>query len=404
MFDIAQIRKQFPILNSNQTDKPLVYLDNAATTHKPKVVIDRLTQFYSKENSNIHRGIYELAFNATRHYELARQTVSNFINARSPDEIVFCRGTTEALNMITQGLRSQLRPEDEILVTAMEHHANYVPWQTVCKQSGARFRVAPVKPDGSLDLDQLQNMISSKTKVFAVTHISNTLGTINPLSKIVEMAHKKGALVVVDGAQSIAFDSINIQEIGCDFFAFSGHKAFGPMGVGVLYGKMEHLSTLEPYQQGGAMIVSVTEDQTTFKPPPQGLEAGTPPVAGAIALATALDFISGLGLKQIKEHSQSTLQYAKHRLSSIQGLKQIGPASGTSNILSFLLDNVHPHDIATILSEAGVAVRAGHHCTQPLMQALGINSTVRVSFSIYNDKDEVDQLVDALRTVKKIMS
>jgi cysteine desulfurase/selenocysteine lyase len=404
MFDIAQIRKQFPILNSNQTDKPLVYLDNAATTHKPKVVIDRLTQFYSKENSNIHRGIYELAFNATRHYELARQTVSNFINARSPDEIVFCRGTTEALNMITQGLRSQLRPEDEILVTAMEHHANYVPWQTVCKQSGARFRVAPVKPDGSLDLDQLQNMISSKTKVFAVTHISNTLGTINPLSKIVEIARKKGALVVVDGAQSIAFDSIDIQEIGCDFFAFSGHKAFGPMGVGVLYGKMEQLSTLEPYQQGGAMIVSVTEDQTTFKPPPQGLEAGTPPVAGAIALATALDFISGLGLKQIKEHSQSTLQYAKHRLSSIQGLKQIGPASGTSNILSFLLDNVHPHDIATILSEAGVAVRAGHHCTQPLMQALGINSTVRVSFSIYNDKDEVDQLVDALRTVKKIMS
>lgn len=404
MFDIAQIRKQFPILNSNQTDKPLVYLDNAATTHKPKVVIDRLTQFYSKENSNIHRGIYELAFNATRHYELARQTVSNFINARSPDEIVFCRGTTEALNMITQGLRSQLRPEDEILVTAMEHHANYVPWQTVCKQSGARFRVAPVKPDGSLDLDQLQNMISSKTKVFAVTHISNTLGTINPLSKIVEIARKKGALVVVDGAQSIAFDSIDIQEIGCDFFAFSGHKAFGPMGVGVLYGKMEQLSTLEPYQQGGAMIVSVTEDQTTFKPPPQGLEAGTPPVAGAIALATALDFISGLGLKQIKEHSQSTLQYAKHRLSSIQGLKQIGPASGTSNILSFLLDNVHPHDIATIMSEAGVAVRAGHHCTQPLMQALGINSTVRVSFSIYNDKDEVDQLVDALRTVKKIMS
>ena len=384
--------------------KDLIYLDNAATTHKPKVVIDRLTQFYSKENSNIHRGIYELAFNATRHYELARQTVSNFINARSPDEIVFCRGTTEALNMITQGLRSQLRPEDEILVTAMEHHANYVPWQTVCKQSGARFRVAPVKPDGSLDLDQLQNMISSKTKVFAVTHISNTLGTINPLSKIVEIARKKGALVVVDGAQSIAFDSIDIQEIGCDFFAFSGHKAFGPMGVGVLYGKMEQLSTLEPYQQGGAMIVSVTEDQTTFKPPPQGLEAGTPPVAGAIALATALDFISGLGLKQIKEHSQSTLQYAKHRLSSIQGLKQIGPASGTSNILSFLLDNVHPHDIATILSEAGVAVRAGHHCTQPLMQALGINSTVRVSFSIYNDKDEVDQLVDALRTVKKIMS
>ncbi len=406
MFDVNLIRKQFPIFSINSTSgNPLIYLDNAATTQKPMVVLERLNRFYGQQNANIHRGIYQLAYEATTEYELARKKVANFINAKDADEVVFCGGTTEALNMIAQGwAREKLDTEDEVLVTAMEHHANYVPWQTVCKQTGANFRVVPVKQDGSLDLDQLKNMLNTKTKLLAITHISNTLGTINPLQEIVELAHKYQAMVVVDAAQSIAFDQVDVQQLDCDFLAFSGHKAFGPMGIGVLYGKTEHLSTLHPFQQGGSMILQVTERQTTFKPPPHGLEAGTPPVAEAIALGTALDFITGAGLGQIKEHSQSTLLYARDQLSSLQGIQIIGPATGTSNILSFLLDDVHPHDIATILGEAGVAVRAGHHCTQPLMHALGIHSTVRISFSIYNNSDEVDHLVEALGTVKKIMS
>ena len=406
MFDVNQIRKQFPIFSINHTTgNPLIYFDNAATTQKPMVVLERLQRFYSQENANIHRGIYQLAYEATQEYELARKKVASFINAKNSDEVVFCRGTTEALNMVAQGWgREQLGPKDEVLVTAMEHHANYVPWQTVCKQTGSNFRVVPIKPDGKLDLDQLKIMLNAKTKILAMTHISNTLGTINPIQEIVELAHKNQALVVVDAAQSIAFDQVDVQQLDCDFLAFSGHKAFGPMGIGVLYGKMAHLSTLHPFQQGGSMILQVTEDESTFKPPPHGLEAGTPPVAEAIALGTALDFIADTGLGQIKEHSQSTLQYAKDQLSSIQGIQLKWPATGTSNILSFLLDEIHPHDIATILGEAGIAVRAGHHCSQPLMYALGINSTVRVSFSIYNSNYEVDHLVSALGTVKKIMS
>ena len=403
MFDVTKIRNQFPIFSVNHADKPLVYLDNAATTQKPMVVIERLQRFYSYENSNIHRGIYHLAHEATKAYENSRKTVAQFINARSDAEVVFCRGATEALNMVAHGLRPQLGAADEILVTAMEHHANFVPWQTLCHQTGARFRVVPIQPDGTLDMTELQKMLNPKAKVLAVTHISNTLGTINDIPQIAEMAHKFETQVVVDAAQTIAFDQVDVQSMGCDFLAFSGHKAFGPMGIGVLFGKEQRLNSLFPYQQGGAMIINVNQQESTFKPAPHGLEAGTPPVAEALGLATALEFISGVGLDQIKTHSRSTLQYAKDRLRSLQGIQQIGPPEGTSNILSFMVDDIHPHDVATILGEAGVAVRAGHHCTQPLMQSLGINSTVRASFSIYNDREDVDQLVDALKTVRKIM-
>ena len=406
MFDTDQIRRQFPIFSVPQnTGRPLVYFDNAATTHKPMVVLERLQRFYGKENANIHRGIYRLAHEATKEYELARSQVATFINAASADEIIFCSGTTEALNMVAHGLAPQLLgPGDEVLVTAMEHHANFVPWQMVCKLTGASFRVAPVNKDGTLDMSALKASLSDKTRVLAIAHISNSLGTINPIQEIVALAKKKNIITVVDGAQCIAFDKVDVRQLDCDFYAFSGHKVFGPMGIGVLYGKMKHLERLAPYQQGGSMILQVTEAQTTFKPPPHGFEAGTPPVAEAIALATALEFATDLGLSHIKEHSQSTLQYARERLSSIQGLQQKGPKSETSNIISFTLDNIHPHDVATILGEAGVAVRAGHHCTQPLMHALGINSTVRASFSIYNGPDEVDHFIDSLKSVNKILS
>ncbi len=402
-FDTVKIRKQFPIYTVQRSGTPLVYLDNAATTQKPMVVLERLQQFYSYQNANIHRGIYPLADRATRYYEQSRARVAQFINASQPEEVVFCRGTTEAINMVAQGLRSSLSANHKILVTAMEHHANFVPWQTVCRQTGADFQVLPIKPDGILDMDLLQEAIKEKSTLLAITHISNTLGTINPIKEIAAMASEYGVITVLDAAQSIAFSQINVQDLGIDYMAFSGHKAFGPMGIGVLYGKAEQLSRLEPFQSGGSMIIQVTQDHSTFKPPPYGLEAGTPPVAEAIALATALDFISGLGLDQIREHGQSTLHYARQRLSTIPGIELLGPEAGTSNIISFNLSAIHPHDVATILSEAGVAVRAGHHCTQPLMSALGINSTVRASFTIYNTNEEVDCLVEALKTVRKIM-
>ncbi|GJM28369.1 MAG: cysteine desulfurase [Cyclobacteriaceae bacterium] len=402
MLDIDNIRRQFPIF-STTTKTPLVYLDNAATTQKPLVVLERLQRFYSYENANIHRGIYQLADDATRHFEKARSRVAQFINAKYPDEVVFCSGTTEAINMVAQGLRKYLSSDHQLVVTAMEHHANFVPWQTVCNQTGARLRVIAVKPDGTLDRDQLDAAIRQKPAVLALTHISNTLGTINPVHEIVALAKEHGVITVVDAAQSIAYDHLDVKDLDCDFLAFSGHKAFGPMGIGVLYGKEEQLARLEPYQQGGSMIIKVSEESTTFKPPPHGLEAGTPPVAEAVALGTALDFISGIGLSKIKVHNHSILLYAKEKLSSLQGVQQIGPENETSSIVSFLMKDIHPHDVATILGESGVAVRAGHHCAQPLMQALNIHGTVRASFTIYNNREDVDQLIDALKTVEKVM-
>jgi cysteine desulfurase/selenocysteine lyase len=404
MFDVAKLRKQFPIFSVKHGEKALVYLDNAATTQKPMVVLERLQRYYSYENASIHRGIYPLAYHATLLYETAREKTAKFLNAHTQKEIVFCKSTTEALNMVAQGLRNSIGPGDEILVTAMEHHANYVPWQTLSKQTGASFQVVPVRHDGTVDLKILKMMLNRNTKVFAFTHISNTLGVINPVHEMVDMAHQCGSLTVLDAAQSVAFDQVDVQDIDCDFLAFSGHKTFGPTGIGILYGKSEQLNQLEPYQLGGAMIVEVNQQESTFKQAPHRFEAGTPPIAEAIALATALEFISEINLDQIKVHSQAILEYAKSQLKTVQGMKLEGPSTGTSNIISFQIEDIHPHDVATILGEQGIAVRAGHHCCQPLMHAMGITGTTRASFSIYNDESDVDSLVDALMTVKKIMS
>jgi len=403
MFDTNKIRSQFPIFSTRSSKTPLIYLDNAATTQKPMVVLERLQKFYSYQNANIHRGIYPLADQATKLYEQARSRVAQFINASDPDQIVFCGGTTEAINMVAQGLRHKLAPASKVVVTAMEHHANFVPWQTLCKQTGADFQVIPVTAEGILDLTKLRKALAQKPTLLALTHISNTLGTINPVEEITALARKFGVITVIDAAQSVAFNGVDVEELDCDFLAFSGHKLFGPMGIGVLYGKSHRLAELEPYRQGGSMIVKVTETSSTFRPPPHGLEAGTPAVAEAVGLSAALDFIDGIGLRQIGEHSHQALLYAREQLRSIQGITELGPQTGTSNILSFNLKGIHPHDVATIVADAGVAVRAGHHCTQPLMKALGIHGTVRASFSVYNDQDDVDCLVDALRTVKKIM-
>ncbi len=404
MIDVAKIKSQFPIFSGKHGLNSLIYLDNAATTQKPMVVLERLQQFYSYQYASIHRGIYQLAHQATAYYEAARHKTASFLNAENHDEVVFCKSTTEALNMVAQGLKSRIKAGDEILTTALEHHANYLPWQILCKQTGASFRVAPIKPDGTLDLNTLQTMISGNTKVLALTHISNTLGTINPVQEIISMARQRGCLVVLDAAQSIAFDKIDVQTLDCDFLAFSGHKIFGPTGIGVLYGKLGALNELQPYQYGGAMIVEVTQQESTFKQAPHGLEAGTPPIAEAIALGSALDFVTEIGLNKIKHHGQSLSEYAKERLRTIPEIRLEGPLRDTGGIISFHLDGIHPHDIATILGDQGIAVRAGHHCCQPLMQALGIIGTTRASFSIYNNEDDIDQLVEALRTVKKIMS
>lgn len=405
MLDVNLIRKQFPILYTrNDSGQPLAYLDNAATTQKPWIVIESINQFYRTQNANIHRGIYELAYQATQAYELARQQVALFINASQPQEVIFCRGTTEAVNMVAHGWGQHLRAEDEVLVTTQEHHSNFVPWQTVCQRKGAGFRVVDLQENGAIDTQKLAAALTPRTRMLAITHISNTLGIINPLKEIVALARQNGTLIFVDGAQSIAYDTVDVQDLDCDFFAFSGHKAFGPMGIGVLYGKYQHLESMNPYQQGGSMIYEVSTPKTIFKEPPQRFEAGTPPVAEAIALGVALEFITKTGIRKIKEHTNQIREYARQQLKELQDLQIMGPDTPTSGIISFNIKDIHPHDVATILGEAGVAVRAGHHCTQPLMQHFGIAGTVRASFSIYNHREEVDQMVRALATVKQIMT
>ncbi|MDH3710249.1 MAG: SufS family cysteine desulfurase [Cyclobacteriaceae bacterium] len=406
MLDVSLIRKQFPIFSTvNDAGKPLVYLDNAATTQKPWVVLESLSNYYRTLNANIHRGIYDLADKSTKAYEQSRGKVAQFLKVEHLEEIIFCRGTTEAINMVAHGWgMDHLNPGDEVLVTAMEHHANFVPWQVACEYSGAKFKVLPLNSDGSLNLESLKEALTPHTRMLAVTHISNTLGCINPIQEIVKIAHNNGTLVMVDGAQSVSFQELNLQDLDCDFFAFSGHKIFGPMGVGVLYGKRELLQEMSPYQQGGSMIYQVGEQKTTYKAPPHRFEAGTPPVADAVALGTALDFVNGIGLASIKDHHIQLRNYAWERLTTTDHVQLLGSPNQSAGIISFNVENIHAHDVATILGEAGIAVRAGHHCTQPLMDHLGISGTVRVSFSIYNDFNEVDQLIDALVTTRKIMA
>jgi len=403
-FDAAAIRQDFPILRQRVRGKPLVYLDNAATTQKPQAVIDRVSRFYADENANVHRGVHWLSERATEEYERARGAVGRFLNARDPQEIVFVRGTTEAVNLVasTYG-RTHVGRGDEVVISAMEHHSNIVPWQLLCEQQGARLRVIPVSDAGELDLDAYATLLNERTRIVSVVHVSNALGTINPVEEMVRRAHRRGIPVLVDGAQAAAHIRIDVQALGCDFYALSGHKMFGPTGIGVLYGSSGLLSTMPPYQGGGDMISSVTFEQTLYKPPPHRFEAGTPHIAGAVGLAAAIEYLSGIGWERIAIHERELLEYATRALSRVPGLRVIGTAKERAGILSFVLDDVHPHDVGTILDREGVAIRAGHHCCQPLMDRLGVPATARVSLAIYNTREEVDALEAALQTVRGVL-
>ena len=392
--DVARVRADFPILSqTTRSGHPLAYLDNAATTQKPRQVIEAVTRFYTSGNANIHRGVYELSERATAAFEGARERVARFIGAASPAEIVFTRSATEAINLVAQSWgRNTLRPGDEVLVTAMEHHSNLVPWQLVCEQTGARLRAVPITARGELDLEAAERLLGDRTKLLAIGHVSNALGTVNPVRALAARAHGRGALVLVDGAQSAAHLRIDVADLGCDFFAFSGHKVYGPTGVGVLYGRAEVLAAMPPWQGGGDMIEQVALEGSTWAAPPARFEAGTPPIAAVLGLATALDYFEAVGLDRIAAWEEELLRLATERVGEIRGVRLVGTAREKVAVLSFILDGVHPHDVGTILDDEGVAVRAGHHCAQPVMTSLGIPATVRASFAFYNTVQEIEAL------------
>ena len=402
-FDVARIRADFPILHRSARGRRLVYLDNAATTQKPQAVIDRIVRYYSQENSNVHRGVHYLSEIATIEFENARGTVQRFLNARDVKEIVFTRGTTEAINLVAQSWgRTNVREGDEILISAIEHHSNIVPWQMLCAEKGASLRVAPVNDAGELVIEELERMLSPRTKLVAVGHASNALGTINPIKRIVAAAHANGSLVVVDGAQGVPHMRVDVQDLGADFYAFSGHKVYGPTGVGVLYGRQELLEAMPPWQGGGDMILSVSYEKSTYNALPYKFEAGTPNIEGVIGLAAALEYVDAIGLEAISAYEHELLLYATRRLLEIDGLRIIGTAAEKAAVISFVLEGVHPHDIGTILDQEGVAVRTGHHCAQPLMMRFNVPATGRASFGFYNTLEEADALVAALHKVVEV--
>ncbi len=403
-FDIYSIRNLFPILQREVKGKPLVYLDNAATSQKPSVVIDALTNYYSGYNANIHRGIHTLAEEATAAFEDTRETVRRFIGASSTEEIIFTRGTTEGINLVASSWgRANLQTGDEIIISTLEHHSNIVPWQMIAAEKGAVLKVVPVTEEGEFMYEAFEQMLSAKTKFVSLVHASNALGVINPVKKVIDAAHALGALVLIDGAQSSVHLDINVQELNCDFFAFSGHKIYGPTGVGVLYGKRAVLEAMPPYQGGGEMIREVSFSGTTYNELPYKFEAGTPNIADVIALKAALDFISGLGKSSLAEHEHSLLTYATAQLKAIPGLKIIGDIEHKVSVISFIIEGIHPQDIGILLDNQGIAVRTGHHCTQPLMHRLGIPGTSRASFAVYNTLEEIDALVKGLLKVKKML-
>lgn len=402
-FDPAALRREFPILSRPVRGKPLVYLDNAATTQKPRRVIETLERYYAESNANVHRGVHFLSERATAAYEGARETVRRFLNARQAREIVFVRGTTEAVNLVAAGFgRARLQPGDEVLITALEHHSNIVPWQLACEQSGAVLKVAPIDDAGQVVPEEYAKLLSGRTRIAALAHVSNALGTVNPVKEMIALAHAAGAAVLVDGAQAVAHHRVDVQELDCDFYAFSGHKVYGPTGVGALYGKAQWLEALPPYQGGGEMIRQVSFEKTTYADPPQKFEAGTPHIAGAIGLASALDFLIDTGLGSVAAHEHDLLVYATAVMSEIPGLRIVGNAAEKSGILSFVLDGVHPHDIATVLDREGVAIRAGHHCAMPVMARYGLAATARASFALYNTRQEVDALAAAVRKAREL--
>lgn len=405
MIDVEKIRADFPILRQKIYGKELIYLDNAATTQKPQVVIDSIAKYYSEQNSNVHRGVHFLSDKATTAYENSRGKIANFINAKNSYEIIFVRGTTEAINLVANGYGNEFVKEgDEIIVSYLEHHSNIVPWQMLCERKSAVLKVIPVNDDGELIMDEYKKLLSDKTKIVAVGHTSNSLGTKNPVKEIIELAHSAGALVLIDGAQAVQHTKVDVRELDADFFAFSGHKIYGPTGIGVLYGKEELLNAMSPYQGGGDMIKNVSFEKTTYNDLPYKFEAGTPDICGAIVLGDAIDYVLQIGLDNISEYENDLLKYGTERLREIEGFRLYGNAKNKTSVISFLLEGIHPYDVGTILDKQGIAVRTGLHCTEPLMKRFGIPGTVRASFAMYNTKNEIDALVNGVIKAKKMLS
>ena len=403
LFDVARVRKDFPILARNVRGQNLVYLDNAATSQKPQAVIDSMKRYYETENSNVHRGVHTLSELATRSYEDARLKVQRFINAAHSHEIVFVRGTTEGLNLVAQTYgRTHVGKGDEVLISGLEHHSNIVPWQILCQQNEAALRVAPINDAGEIVIEEYERLLSNGTKLVSIAHISNSLGTINPVKHMIELAHRRGIPVVLDGAQAVPHMKVDVRELDCDFYTFSAHKMYGPTGIGALYGKTALLSEMPPYQGGGDMIKSVTFEKTVYNDLPYKFEAGTPNIAGTIGFGSAIDYLGRLDWASVISYERDLLSYATEALASIKGLRIIGTAKEKAGVLSFVLENVHPHDVGTILDREGIAVRTGHHCAQPVMDRFGVPATARASFAIYNTKEEVDALVKGIYKVKEV--
>jgi len=403
-FDVERVRRDFPVLHQKVHGKPLVYLDNAATTQKPLAVIEAIENYYRHDNSNIHRGVHALSERATEAYEKVRGAAQKFLNAADTKEIIFLRGTTEGINLVAQTYgRKNVGSGDEVLITALEHHSNIVPWQLLCEEKGAKLRVAPINDRGELLLEEFEKLLGAKTKLVAVGHLSNALGTINPVREIVRMAHARNIPVLVDGAQAAPRLKVDVQELDCDFYAVSGHKMYGPTGIGVLYGKAALLEAMPPYQGGGDMIASVTFEKTVYNRLPYKFEAGTPNIADTIGLGAAIEYLNQLGLDEIERHEADLLSYATSRVETIPGVRIIGTAREKAGVLSFVMDEIHPHDIGTILDSEGIAVRTGHHCAQPVMQRFNIPATSRASFGLYNTRQEVDALVAGIQKVREVM-
>ena len=404
-FDVNKIRQDFPILKREIYNKPLVYFDNAATTQKPAVVIDKLSEYYERENCNIHRGVHFLSQQATADYEASREFVRKFINAGSSSEVIFTRGTTESINLIASSFGKQfIKAGDEVLITYMEHHSNIVPWQIMCKETGAVLKVVPMHESGELDMEAFEKLLNEKTRLVAVAHVSNALGTINPVKEIIQKSHDAGAYVLIDGAQAIAHMDVDVRELDCDFYCFSGHKVYAPMGIGVLYGKEDLLDKLPPYQGGGEMIAQVTFEKTTYNELPFKFEAGTPNVSGVLGLRAALEYLQQKDPKEIFAYEDELLEYATDKLSTIEGIKFFGQAKNKTAVLSFLIDDIHPFDMGTIIDKFGIAVRTGHLCAQPLTEFYGIPGFIRMSLAMYNTSEEVDSLVEAVVMAKNMLS
>ena len=404
-FDVHRVRQEFPILGLVIRDRQLVYLDNAATTQKPRAVLDALTRYYTEHNANIHRGVHYLSETATEAYEAARRTAQQFLNAREPREVIFTRNATEGINLVAQTFgRRHIGERDEIVITGMEHHSNIVPWQLLCEQTGARLRVVPITDDGELVWEEFERLVGARTKLVGAVHLSNSLGTVNPVARIVELAHRHGAAALIDGAQAAYHFPVDVQALDCDFYVATGHKLYGPTGIGLLYGKAERLEDMPPYQGGGDMISSVTFEKTTYNELPHKFEAGTPHIAGAIGLGAALTYLTGLGLAQVAAYERELLAYGTEVLQQISGVRLIGTASEKASILSFVMEGVHPHDIGTVVDQSGVAIRTGHHCTQPVMDRFGIPATARASLAMYNTREDIDALGAALERVREVFA